>query len=349
MTDPSAYRNDIHSTSLREVFVVVGDYFKLFRRRWLWLAALFVLGALLGWVLSRNDEPVYKADLTFLISEESSGGIGSLLGQIGFGGGGAESNYDKITTLAQSQKIANAVLLDTLEIAGVTDLIANHIIHYGRLRDEWKLPADRKIEYEQDGLTPESRSLLRQVHNWAYGNPRNFVSVKANDDTGILTLQARSVSQDLAYHGAHLTYKALSTFYTNESIGNKRASVIKLKAKVDSLRSVLSAIESEQARLRDTRLGVLQQRDRIRETQLQRELTVVGLAYGEVVKNHQTADFALSTATPYFQALDLPYTPLPKDESEPWLAALIGGVALMGIGALLFAGVYFYQQVMSKA
>ena len=336
----------VHAIPVYAVVDTVLEYARLARRRW-WLLALSAVAAgVIGYYVAANTPTTYMAKLTFLVNEED-GGLGAvtgLLGTFGLGGAGKAYNLDKIVALSKSDKLLRRVLLDTIALDGRTDLVANHIVNVQGLEEEWELSSSAKIDGPTlETMTDSARLLLRSVAT--YTTESGVLNVDADDETGILTIESAFRSEALSLYVTSRLYEVLAAFYTAQSVSGRRATVEKLAAKADSLEAVLQSAEAQLARRTDTRLGIIGQEPRLRETRLQREIPIIASAYGQVLTNLETSSFALSTITPFFSTVDIPYTPLPVVKSKPLIAAVGGAFVGFAVTFLVLAVAHFLAHV----
>jgi len=324
--------------SLTEVILVVREYLKAGLRVW-WLILLGMLlgGTLLAWK-NINTPPRFGATLTFMIDEETGSGGGSygfILGQFGLGGGGSEYNLTKIIELAESQKILFEVLLDSALIEGKNELIANHIVSLYSEVEQWNT-SDEAVDFYVHGAEfsdfsrDQRKNLLRIYLRLLDAKRGRLISAEANEGTGIMRVMGSTLNENLSVELTVKVYEELSQFYVLENTGNSRNTIALLKAKADSLKKELSLTEYKLARIQDRASGTFRKIDNIQQQQLQREVGMLSIAYGEIVRNLETATFALGNTTPFFQPVDWPFTPLPLQQPS-WLLGLIGGMIVGGV------------------
>lgn len=337
---------------LKDLLLIIGDYLRECLRYW-WLCLILgaMIGGFLGWQ-ARVTEVTFVAPITFALNSASGGGgVGSLLGQFGFEtGGGTSASPDKILALAKSQKIIHTVLLDSVVVDGGRDRIANHLIRVYDLPTVWELTGDPQkiIHGEIAEMKKEERALLKRLHNFVLSDDENIIRINSDGDTDILRVTARTLNEDLSLAITLSLYDKLSSFYTQESTGSSRASVEKLRYKADSVANALAEAEYQLAAAQDTRLDIQQQRGLLRQAQLSRQVQILGLSYAEILRNLETADFALSSRTPFFQTIDVPFTPLYKDKPNWKLQLVYGGVGGVFIGMLLVSLLKFYRTLMAN-
>lgn len=341
----------IREITLKQVFEGFVTYAGLVRARWRALVLGGLLGLLIAATLAHLTPDSYRADLTFLVDQELSSGsaVGGLLSAIGIGSGGGEVNAPKVIALARSEFIIHGVLLDTVACAGARDLLANCLIASEGLVDELDLEESGVTRIDRAKLDAGDRGhrrLLRKLYTYVVKDPGELVSCVVDDDSGIFKLSSKARDEQHALLMTELVYDRLSAFYNEEVTAGRRNTVAMLEEKTDSLARELSGAEYQLATLQDTRLALTQQRDRVRQQSLQRQLSILTLAYGEVLKNLETARFTLASSTPYFQIIDRPYDPLPLDRAKVWLWGLLGAVAGAAVAYLVVASRFYVRSVM---
>ncbi|MEM6769846.1 MAG: hypothetical protein AAF597_04590 [Bacteroidota bacterium] len=336
---------------LRDLLLIIGDYLRAGIRYW-WVAVFLGLlaGGYLAWE-ARRTPLAYVAPLSFVLNDSSGGGgVGSLLGQFGISsGGGTGTTPDKILALAKSQKIIHATLLDTVTVDDKADRLANHLLTVYDLPTEWELkPGQWPITAGTIGAMEEwEKALLKRLHMFVLGYENNILRISSEKKTEIIKVTVKSINEDLSMALATNLFARLSAFYTQESTGSSRASVEKLRYKADSVANALAAAEYQLATALDTRLDIQQQRGLLLQAQLDRQVQILSLSYAEILRNLETADFALSSRTPVFQTVDEPFTPLYRDQPN-WKLQLIYGCLGGGFFGFLLVCVFkFYRSVMN--
>jgi len=336
---------------LRDLLLIVGDYLREgLRYWWVCIIAGLLVGGYLAWD-AKNTPLTYVAPITFVLNDNSGGGgVGSLLGQFGLdSGGGTGATPDKILALAKSQKIIHSVLLDSVLVDDQSDRIANHFLRVYHLPAEWELKdGEQSIRNGAiAAMSEKEKSLLKRLHQFVLHEDNGILRINAEKKTEIIKVTVTTLNEDLSLALATNIYDKLSLFYTKESTGSSRASVDKLRYKADSVAAALSAAEYQLATTMDTRLDIQQQRGLLRQAQLDRQVQILSLSYAEILRNLETADFALSSRTPFFQTVDVPFTPLYQDQPS-WKLQLVYGCLGGGFfGFLLVCVLKFYRSVMN--
>jgi uncharacterized protein involved in exopolysaccharide biosynthesis len=325
--------------TLRDVLLGIIAYAKLlWRKKWWILGAGLIGGAIFGFLALR--QPVtYSGSLTFMLNEEEGGGGGlaSILGQVGLGGGASsEYNLEKIVELSKSQLIMQQVLMDTITVNGEEDRLAHHLISVYGLRELWQENGKEDwsaVDYRTDSLeqmTRTERRILQFLHKKIVGggNEPGLLNTTIDPNTTILRMRGESINEEFTQQIIEYAFRHLSEFYVEKVTAGPRSTYQKLKIRSDSIQQALQSTEYQLATSRDASLGLIQERDRVKIDRLQRKSQLLNLMYGETVKNLTTAEFTLATMTPFFAVVDKPFLPLKKIQPNLFLEVFKGTVLL---------------------
>jgi uncharacterized protein involved in exopolysaccharide biosynthesis len=336
MMEDETYLED--EITLKEILRLIQEYWSYLWRKKLWI----ILGGILlgGFFVLRMylEEKTYTADLTFIVNEDdggSIGGVGAILGQFGLGGGGSEYNMDKMLELSQSRKIIQSVLFDSIVVDEKNDLLANHLIDVYELHEKWGKSIDPDLrtykftssDFENFGVL-DNKALI-SVYSLVVGSKNGdnkLFSNSYNEASGIITFEAETKSEPISFFLSQLIYDRLSSFYISKETEKSRFTYDQLAGKADSVKSALYSAEIQLARAQDRSLGIQQRLNKISLIRLQREVQILSILYGEILKNKETSEFLLNSATPFFQTIDRPILPLPKLEKSYPRTLVIGGI-----------------------
>ncbi|MTB53166.1 hypothetical protein [Lewinella sp. W8] len=323
--------------TLRDVLLGIISYAKLLWRRKWWILGAGLLGAAIFGYLATRQPVTYQGSLTFMLNEEEGGGGGlaSILGQVGLGGGASsEYNLEKIVELSKSQLIMQRVLLDTISVGGTEDRLAHHLMTVYDLRAQWRENGREDwatVHFAHDSLdgwTRTERKIIQVLHKKLVGggSEAGLLNTTIDPNTNILRMRGESLHEEFTQQIVEKAYQHLSEFYVEKVTAGPRSTYRKLKTRTDSIQGALQANEIALASSRDASLGLIQARDRVKIDRLQRKNQLLNVMYGEAVKNLATAEFTLSTMTPFFAVVDRPFLPLGKINPSWFNAALRAGV-----------------------
>lgn len=336
----------------QEVFRDIKQYsIEIWKKKYI-ILGVTILAAAYHIYSSVTQPKKYVAEKTFMVSDdEGGGGISSILGQFGFGApGGSKNNYQKIIEIGRSNLIIDRVLMDSAELEGNKDLIANHIIKELNLHKSWEdSESIQDFLFTDSNLNVNNTSVVKKIlqalvrGNTELASPGGIVDITYDQESTILRISASTPSASLSIKLAETLYDKLADFYINKAIQSQSATYLQLKSKADSLAGLLSGSEKLYAQSSDFNQGLILTSDRLSQARSMRNIEVYATMYGEVLKNKETAEFMLNSQTPYFQAIDYPYLPL-YNQNKFSLVSTILFVLGIGILTILFVVVNAYYQ-----
>ncbi len=347
--------NEVKEISIRRSILTLQHYVSAGLKGWLWM----LVGAVLVttyMVWSALVMPAYyEAKVVFVVNENQGGGgsgIGSVLGQIALGGNGGGANLQRIKAFVTSRKLLNDLMLETVTINDKPDLVANHLIEVGELVEAFEMnPAFGPTSISGDSLLALSRaerSLMKTLYYYLVFSKERPLVANIEEVTDMLIVTIRTRNEDLSLYLAESLFRNLTNFYTEEATGPARISVERLQHKADSVLQALNAAEYQLASFVDTKLSLTNRRDQLRSFQLNRKISVLSTAYGEIVRNLETAKFSLDATTPFFKLIDSPFKPLSKRQKDPYEAAATGAVIGALLAFLLVIAVTYYKDIMQQ-
>ena len=323
---------------LRKLISKLNKIWRIIWNKKLWILGWAFVGASLFLVKTSFEDVTYEAILTFMIEEEDGGGLGgiaSVLGQFGLGAvAGEDQNLEKITTLARTRKILHPVLLEKASIDGTFDFIANHIINIYELQEDWENDTLLNGLYfthsDFSSFTKREKSGLKKVYDIMAGNEKHnlegILKSGFSIETNILYINTTAINESLAIHLTESIYEKLSAFYIEETIKNPKQTFDILVQRTDSILLNLTNTQKKLAYLEAKSTERVTHDDRIRKKILSRDLQVLTLMYGEVLKTKETSGFILKNETPFFQVIDEPFSPIEPEEASLLLALFLGGI-----------------------
>ncbi len=349
------YQDD--EITLKELIEKILEFWReLWAKKW-WIIALTIpVIAYFGYKAKKADV-TYTAQLTYLLNDGSGGGgaLGGILGSFGLGNGG-DVNLDRIVELSKSRNIIQKVLFTKVELdtfPGKTDFIANYLIELHELDKEW---TNNKKDWTGFRFTSDSigsfdknqMAALKMLYGKVVGgkNVKNPIFGNGfNEDTGILTISATTVDEELSILFSNLVYNELKQYYTESSIKGNQNTFEFVEAKTDSVFTLLRNKEFQLSRFNDSHRNLTDPNLLTQKRLLETEILKLKTMYGEATKNRELADFSLASGKPNIAIIDEPLPPLGA-KSESFLFALIKGGLL---GGLLAAGFFIARKIVVDA
>lgn len=345
--------------SLRELILKIQEYIGfLWKKKW-WIILLAISTAAF-FVYRGYDKPrTFTGKMVMGLQKPSSsaglgGGVGSILGQIGLGGGG-ENSLTKVKTMSLSYDILTKTLLDSAILNGENDLIANHFIKTQQLHKEifpdinerfanYLFPHNRKADFKPDDLR-----ILKFLYRYIVRHPDyRCLKVEEEEETASLALEIETNSPALTLALLEGQYTNLRKTYVDQSTAPQRNTLEELRVKSDSIADKLEKVEYQLAAMQDRTLGLTSSRQLVRQADLQREANLLNATYIEVLRNAESADFLLKTAKPDIQIVESPVLPLDSQGPNNFLSAIIGCIFGGILGTMIFLLIKVYRDIMHE-
>lgn len=332
--------------TIPELIDKVKNFIKFCWTKKYWILLFALLGAIIGGGIAYTSRPTYTATITFMVKEDESnsalGGVASILGSLGFGGSKTKFNLDKVVALASSENIVRKALLDTIEIDGKPVLMGNKIIQSYNLLDIWKKQSGPISKFtnisHSKNFSIEEQSALKALYDMVVGSGKNgMVQSSFNENNTIISIEATTISDSISYFLVKNIFQNLQNFYIFQGIQKAQITVENLERKVSRVEAKLHGEDYSLASEGDKTLGVWKNVYKVPQTKLMRNVQINSVMYGELIKNLETARFALENATPVFQKIDEPFFPI-KINIKPLIKFVLYGSIL----GLMLSFLFFY-------
>ncbi len=347
--------------SLKQVFDILREYVDEVKKHW----KLILIGALLFAAYSGYKafvKPVtYSERLTFMMDDAGGAEIPGfdILGDLFGGRRGGQDNLDKILQLFGSKKIIHSTLFDSVTIDNKKDFLANHYLNkysvdylvgayqsMGGLSyvEEWpkKLLNDENFKFTSDSTASFSNienQYLRLLYEKITGNDDVGITRSLNsdldNDSGIMTLTMRSEHPEITLAVLNNIYDKLSAFFVEKSTEKQTKTYRIIKHKKDSIITALKTSEYRLADFKDSNRKLVTVKGYLDQLRLEREVAILNVMYGEVVKQMEATDFALKNKTPVVQIIDLPRSPIVPSKKS-WKNSFVVGLILGAFLAMVF-------------
>ena len=301
------------------------------RRRFIIIVAL--LGGLLGGLYAYIKKPVYTAELTFTVEDEDNLGSGGLLNiasqfglDIGGGNAGGIFSGDNIVELFKSRKIIESSLLLPFNSDTSISFADKYLDIYGK---RGSLPGNFFPVNSTVNFSRKQDSVMAELHKAISKTWLDII--KPDKRLNIYQLTLKSREEEFAKSFAEALVAQTSAFYADTKTKKAKQNVDILQNRVDSIREVYDRALYSKAGLTDANVNPAFQSPLVDIQKKQTDITVLGTAYTELVKNLELAKYSLLRQTPLLQVIDKPRYPLEKKESS---------VILFGIAAFVILGVF---------
>lgn len=335
--------------SLKLLILGVEKWTKYLFQQWKVILFAGLLCGGLGLTYAYTKKVSYVAELTFVLEETKANPLGmyaSLASQFGVdmgGGGNGPLSGNNIITFLKSRLIIDRTLLSTVTYEGQKIRLADLYVRIAKLN---KKEEDAGSEFFFPLSTPEERftteqdSLLKVISTAIV---KNNLLVDKPEKVGSFVLVKFSSTNELfsKLFTEHLVSEATS-FYIETKAKKSRTNVDKLQQKADSLESLLANKTFYAAKSEDLNLNPARRVATVNAQLAIKDMTVIQVIYGEVLKNLELAKMNMAQETPLIQIVDYPKLPLKKEKLGKVNSILIGGFlgAILAVCILIIRKVY---------
>jgi hypothetical protein len=330
--------NNPDEISLKEFILKIQAWWHYLLSRWIIILITCIMGAFAGLAYAILKKPVYKAELSFALQDEKSGGgLSSALGlasqfgiDLGGGSAGGEFSGDNLLELMKSRLMVEKTLLTAVPIDGKMETLAELYINFNKLHQDWEgKPGLENIHFlpgaDHSKFTLKQDSILGVFHKDLIKN--NLTVDKIDKKLSIISISVSSKNELFSKYFTEILEKVVSDFYIQTKTKKAVKNVDILQRQTDSVRQALNAAISGVAISTDVNpnpnpsLQTLRVPSQRRQVDVQANTAILG----ELVKNLEIAKMSLLQETPLIQVIDVPILPLEKEKVGKLKSLLLGG------------------------
>lgn len=311
--------------------------------KWLIICIVGFSGGILGIIYGWLEEPKYEAALTFSTEEDKSSSVAGLAGiaaQFGFSVGsvGGVFSGDNVLALIRSQKMISQTLLTPIDSNGKKQSLLNIYLDATHMSEGFKkneLLKNLSFPLNQDSKTfsrLQDSILLLVIDRIS----KTQLKVDRPDvKVAIYRIDCITTSEFFSKEFVTHLIKNVSDFYIATKTQRSLNTVAIIQNRADSIKRAFDAAIEGRASLSDANINPAFQQPQVGIQKKQSDISLLGAAYGEILKNLELAKFNLLRDTPYIQIIDEPVMPLRKIKTGRLVGGLLGGV-IAGFVCVLF-------------
>lgn len=305
-------------------------------KKWLTLAIVGILFALLGITYAWLQEPAYKAKLTFSFETGGDNKLGSYAGiaaQLGFdiGGSGSASAYmgDNLIEFLKTRNIVEQTLLTANPDNGklmIDQYLDNHNLKKGwdtdTILNKIVFSPNQAPQRERDSIIGKvyANIIKKQLEVEKLDKKLSFVEVRMQDNNEMFAKKFIELLTDNAIKN-----------YINYRLSKSKKNLELVQQHVDSVKGVLYGGITDVAATNDLNINPSKQAVRTGVQKKQVDIQTATIVYGELLKNLEIAKLTVQRETPLVQVIDKPKLPLEKKKP----GRLLTGIIFAFIGCFL--------------
>ena len=319
--------------SVADIGTALQAFWNKIKPRVLWILALALLIALLGWAAgSVWASKKHKAEYIIAAEEQGASGWESLLAQFGLDVGnsnpGGIFEGESLVRLFRVRTLIERALMQLRE--GNEEVIADALF-----RD---LPESSEPEFA--GLHFSDSTANTAVRDTAlyllsqYVNKEVLTVNRPDKKQSFITVACSHSNPDLAMELSASMIETVTDFYIETLTKKARNNLNVLHLESDSVQRMLNMNLSRTASQADLNINPMMQSARVPYNRAMVDLQISISLYEELTKNLKLAEIGLRKETPLIQVIESPHYPLDKVGLEAWQWALYAGLAGLGLGLI---------------
>jgi hypothetical protein len=345
--------------SVKEIILGLLFWYRFLLSKWLIVIMAGILGGSAGFLYSYTKNPIYTAELTFVLEGEQSGrslgGYAGIAGQFGIdlggGGGGGAFAGDNLFSLMKSRSMIQKALMTAVTINGKIETLAEVYIRINKLREGW-IKAESKFANVKflPGQDPGKFSMDQNTLITAFYNSilaSDLEIDKLDKKSSLLSVQVSSTDELFAKYFTEAVTKEVSDFYIESKTKKSVENLAILQHQTDSVKRVFNSDISGVATSSDANPNPNAARQVLRVPSQRKEFDVQvnQVMLSQLLQNLEMAKISLRKETPLIQIIDPPVLPLKVDRVDTKKMVTIGiiiSVILATIMLVLAKGVGSY-------
>ena len=330
------YTTQQQGLSLKDIILGLQAWLRYLLSKWIAVLLCGLIGAGLGLTYALVNKPDYKAELTFVLEDNSrSGGLlgayAGLASQFGLDLGNSGSGVfsgDNILEFLKSRLMVEKTLLSPLLIENKPTSLADYYISIYEVRKKWKDIEPLKDLHFLPNQNRRSFSRMQDsVLNDIYTKILNDHLIITKPDKKLSFISVECTSRDEIFSKAFTErlVKEATGFYVETMIKRSKTNVDLLQAKADSIEDLLNRKSYIVAKARDLNLNPARQQATVETEVVARDKMVLQTMYGEVIKNLELSKMTMAQEIPLIQIVDMPILPLEKVKFGKLKGLILGG------------------------
>lgn len=329
----------------------IGVLVKYLFSKWIIIGLIAFFGGVLGVTYAWLMDDKYEATTTFSIEEDKAGaaiGLAGIAAQFGINIGGTDDIFsgENVLALMYSQRIIQSALFSKMNYKGREESLINVYLEITKLRkwmDNNNELRNVKFPIGQDRST-YSRLQDSMLILITQGISKNAIlAIRPDKKLDIFSLTCQSSDESFSVALCNQILNNVTEFYTTSKTQKAKQTVDILQRRADSLYKEYTIALGGRAQLADANINPAFQMPLVGIQRKQTDITVLGAAYTELVKNLELAKFDLLRKTPLIQVVDSPQTPILNKK----LGRLLGGILfafMFGVLSLILYTIKFMMK-----
>jgi len=331
--------------TLKDFILQVGQYIRFLKSKGVYLIIFFMLGVGVSILYTFFKKPLYEAETTLVLDEDSkntNGGL-SLLGLNNKNSGLFDINDNIIWLYSSKRMIKKALFTSITSDHGKTLLINWYLkIHPGR----------EKVLFFSDTSTDSTNFSIEQnalINSCILKMQNSLVIKQVKNAESIISISFKSDHELFTKVFMDALVSTVNEYYIMTKTKKINTQIEILEEKATNARKLLNlSIEKTAGYIDETPYSNPNLQSIKTPAQKKTiDIQVESALYEEIMKNLELKRLELSQARPIIQIIDYPELPLNIIKSSKIVLGLLGGIVFFGLGAIFFLAKYWIRNIMS--
>jgi hypothetical protein len=354
-----APNNENKEISIRDLLITIREWWRYLLSKWIVIGIVGLIGAGLGLTYALISKPNYEGELTFVLEDSKSGGLGAYAGiasqfgiDLGSGGGSmGVFSGDNIMEFLKSRLMIQQVLLSPVKVDSREISLAELYIDSYHLREKWKdFPALTNLHFPVNGdrtrFSLKQDSVLMDIQERIV--KKNLQISKPDKKLSFVSVKIVSPNEIFSKVFAETLVTVATDFYIVTKTKRSKVNVDKLQATADSIERILNKKTYAVAAAQDVNVNPVKQMATVTTELQSRDKIVLQTMYTEVIKNLEISKMAMMQETPLIQIVDTPMLPLKKKKVGKLVGLIAGGFLASFALVLILIARKLYKDILAE-
>ncbi|MDB5228825.1 MAG: lipopolysaccharide biosynthesis protein [Bacteroidota bacterium] len=293
------------------------SYFIYILKKW-YISILGVAALTLGgYFYAKLTPPKYIANISFNAVDSRATSMGGIMSMMGVSFAGGSSN-DVLTGIFTSRNIFYNSMLDTMDVEGKREKIANIYMHAYKYDEgfdqdpEWKGFKFRANSIKE--ITKKEMDILSVMFDdWQGG----LMTAELDAPTGMIKAEIETPDYELSRQLGSTMLKHTLQFYQNKQVENAKISLTNVTKRLDSISGEITRRQSMIAASQDINIFNHKKEVVVDQQKLMQEIATLNIMYNDAASSKENAKVGLSPQNNIVRVVDDPmFSTAPKHLSK---------------------------------
>ncbi len=339
--------------SLQTLILQLKAVWQFLKTKWLLIVIFGFGGASIGLTYTFIQEPIYKANLSFVLIEKgTSGGLASLASNFGLSSMLGLSNNsafsgDNLLEIIKSRYAIEKTLLTVVNFEGEKKTLIDAYIQFNEMHKKWQKSKNEELRYLSYPASQNRESFSRTQDSVLYAVYTTFIKTEAltvvrkDKKIGIVNIDFSSKNEQFSKLLVDNLMSQTTKFYSETRTAQSRVNIEMMEHTADSIKKLYEDALFNSATISQVNINRAMQTAVVPRIKQENNAQLYGTVYAEVLKNLESLKLDLARETPIVQIIDTPRYPLKNNKLSKLQGLVLGGF-IGGVIVVLYLLLFFY-------